>query len=49
MLLEVDDADAFARYQLHHAMSYRHMADITFEPLFDLDVALAPRVAEMKR
>jgi len=49
VLLEVDDADAFARYQLHHAMSYGHMADVTFEPIFDLDAALAPRVAEMKR
>jgi len=49
VLLEVDDADAFARYQLHHAMSYGHMADITFEPIFDLDAALAPRVAEIKR
>ena len=49
VLLEVDDADAFARYQLPPAMSYGHMADITFEPIFDLDAALAPRIAEMKR
>ena len=49
VLLEVDDADAFARYQLHHAMSYGHMADITFEPIFDLDAALAPRIAEIKK
>ena len=49
VLLEVEDADAFARYQLHHAMSYGHMADITFEPIFDLDAALAPRIAEIKR
>jgi hypothetical protein len=47
-LLEVDDADAFARYQLHHAMSYGHMAQVTFEPLFDLDAALASRVREAK-
>ena len=26
-----------------------HLADITFEPLFDLDAALAPRVGEIKR
>ena len=46
MLVEVG---CLARYQLHHAMSYGHMADITFEPIFDLDAALAPRVAEIKR
>jgi hypothetical protein len=48
VLLEVDDADAFGRYQLHHAMNYGHMADITFEPLFDLDAALAPRMANTR-
>lgn len=48
VLFEVDDADAFGRYQLHHAMNYGHMADITFEPLFDLDAALAPRMADMR-
>ena len=30
-------------------MSYGHMADITFEALFDLDAALAHRVSELKR
>jgi len=29
-LLEVDDAEAFGRYQLHHAMNYGHMADTAF-------------------
>jgi hypothetical protein len=48
VLLEVDDPDTFAQYQLHHAMNYGHMAQVTFEPLFDLDAALAPRVREMK-
>jgi hypothetical protein len=48
VLLEVDDAEAFGRYQLHHAMNYGHMADITFEALFDLDAALAQRVEEMR-
>jgi hypothetical protein len=47
-LIEVEDAEAFARYQLHHAMNYGHMAQITFEPIFDLDVALEPRVREIK-
>jgi hypothetical protein len=48
VLIEVDDSEAFGRYQLHHAMSYGHMCDITFEPLFDLDAALAARVSEAK-
>jgi hypothetical protein len=48
-LIEVDDDAAFGRYQLHHAMNYGHMANITFEALFDLDAALAPRVDEMRR
>ena len=47
VLLEVDDADAFGRYQLHHAMTYGHMADIIFEPIFDLDAALAGRIREV--
>ena len=48
VLIEVEDSEAFARYQLHHAMSYGHMADITFEALFDLDAALAQRVRETR-
>jgi hypothetical protein len=30
-------------------MNYGHMADITFEALFDLDAVLAQRVGEMRR
>ena len=41
-MLEVDDAAAFARYQLFHNQNYGHVADITFEPLYDTDAALAP-------
>jgi hypothetical protein len=48
VLLEVDDAEAFGRYQLHHAMNYGHRADITFEGLFDLDAGLAQRVREIR-
>ena len=48
VLIEVDDPEAFGRYQLHHGMNYGHMVDLTFEPLFDLDAALAPRVRDMK-
>jgi hypothetical protein len=48
-LLEVDDSEAFARYQAHHNQNYGHMARVTFEPLFDLDAVLAPKIKEMKR
>ena len=48
-LLEVDDSEAFGRYQAHHNQNYGHMARVTFEPLYDLDAVLAPKVAELKR
>jgi hypothetical protein len=40
VLIDVDDAGAFARYQLHHGMNYGHMVHLTFEPVYDLDAAL---------
>jgi hypothetical protein len=49
VLIEVDDSEAFARYQLHHGMNYGHMVHLTFEPVYDLDAALAGRVKEMKK
>jgi len=48
VLIEVDDPDAFARYQLHHSLNYGHMVQITFEPIFDLDAALEQRVREAR-
>lgn len=47
-MIEVEDAEDFGRYQLHHAMNYGHIVDVTFEALFDLDAALAQRVGEMR-
>ena len=46
--IDVDDADSFARYQLHHSMNYGHMVQITFEPIFDLDAALEQRVRQAR-
>ncbi|MGD9528779.1 hypothetical protein [Pseudonocardia sp.] len=43
-LIEVDDPDAFAAYQLHHSLTYGHAVTITFEPVFDLDRAMVPFV-----
>ena len=46
VLLEVDDAAAFARYQLFHNQNYAHVAHIAFESLFDSDAGIG---AEGKR
>jgi hypothetical protein len=42
VLIDVDDPAAFAPNQLHHGMNYDHMVHLTFEPVYDLDAALAP-------
>ena len=42
-LIEVDDPEAFARYQVHHVQNYSHMAHITFDPVFDLDTAFGQK------
>ncbi len=47
-LIEVDDPAAFDQYQMFHSNNYGHMVRITFEPLADLDAALAPIIAEIK-
>ena len=47
-LLEVDDPAAFDEYQMYHTNNYGHMAHVTFEPLADLDAALAPTIAEIR-
>ena len=47
-LIEVDDPAAFDRYQIFHANNYSQIVHITFEPLADLDAALAPTYAEIR-
>src|SRR5438093_13766730 len=47
-LIEVEDPQALVEYQLFHVNSYSHMVTITFEPLVDLDDALAPIYAQIK-
>jgi hypothetical protein len=42
-LIEVDDPEAFARYQVHHIQNYSHMVHLTFDPVFDLDRAFAQK------
>ena len=36
------------RNQIYHTSNYSHMAHITFEPLADLDAALAPTYAKIR-
>ena len=47
-LIDIDDPKAFDEYQLFHTNNYAHMVTITFEPLADLDAALAPTLAEIR-
>ena len=39
VLIEVDDPDAFARYQAHHNQTCGAAVVVTFELLFDVDKA----------
>ena len=43
-LIEVDDPDAFGRYQIHHNQTYGHVVQITWEPVFDMDRAFEETV-----
>jgi hypothetical protein len=47
-LIEVDDPKALEEYQIFHTNNYSHMVKITFEPLVDLDAALAATYAKIK-
>ena len=39
MLIEVEDPEAFWRYQALHRQTYGHLVHITCEPLWDMDQA----------
>ena len=43
-----EDPAAFDAYQIYHANNYGQMCHVTFEPLADLDAAMAPMIAEHK-
>ena len=47
-LIEVEDPKALEEYQLFHTNNYSHLVKITFDPLVDLDAALAVTYAEIK-
>lgn len=48
VLIEVDDPEAFGRYQAHHNQTYGHAVVITFEPLYDLDKAAEEAIAALR-
>ncbi len=48
VLIEVDDPEAFGRYQAHHNQIYGRVARITWEPLFDMDATFAPLLGQMR-
>ena len=48
VLIEVNDPEAFGRYQAHHNQTYASAVHITFEPLWDLDAASAETIDSLK-
>lgn len=48
VLFEVDDPDAFDRYQAFHLQNYGHVVNVTFEPVFDMDRAFADTVNSLR-
>ena len=47
-LIEVDDPEAFGRYQMFHNQTYGHVVHVTFEPLWDMDQAFEPTIRDLK-
>jgi hypothetical protein len=48
VLIEVEDPEAFGRYQMFHNQTYGHVVHITFEPLWDMDRAFEQTIRELK-
>ena len=47
-VIEVEDADAFAVYQLFHMQNYADVVNITWEPIFDLGKAFQSTIDSFK-
>lgn len=47
-MIEVEDPEAFARYQAHHNQTYGRVARISWEPLFDMDATFAPMLSQIR-
>jgi hypothetical protein len=48
VLIEVEDPDAFGRYQAFHNDKYGHVVHVTWEPLWDMDLAFEPTIRDLK-
>ena len=48
VLIEVEDPEAFGRYQAFHNQTYGHVVHVTFEPLFDMDRAFEATINDLK-
>jgi hypothetical protein len=48
VLIEVEDPEAFGRYQAYHDQMYGHAVNVTWEPLFDLDRASEETIRSLR-
>ena len=48
MLIEVEDPEAFWRYQAFHNQTCGHVVQITSEPLWDMDQAFEETIRDLK-
>ena len=48
VLIEVDDPEAFGRYQAFRLQNYAHVVTLTFEPLWDMDSGFAETVNSLR-
>jgi uncharacterized protein DUF3303 len=48
VLIEVEDPEAFARYQVFHHSTYGHVVTVTWEPVFDMDRAFEETIRGLK-
>jgi hypothetical protein len=48
VLIEVEDPEAFGRYQAFHNQTYGHVVQVTWEPLWDMDQAFEATINDLK-
>jgi len=48
VLSEVEDPEAFGRYQAFHNQTYGHVVQVTWEPLWDMDQAFEATIRDLK-
>ena len=47
VLIEVEDPEAFGRYQAFHNQTYGHVVHVTWEPLWDMDQAFEATIRDL--